>query len=195
MNFEPLGNRGIGKIGAIWALSAVALVVIAALFAGPLRRYVRESFMQRVTSAHYEILCPAGALSHIAWGEPASPLVAHWTALWLIGQSKGQELGMAAAEVEQKLGHKKVANLLGQPSDGTISAQDRALLGAAWVNAIAELGGPAKVRQLYSAKMTKLDVSEVTKALGTNSTELERKWQMWMYAYIAGMPPATHSMT
>jgi len=24
--------------------------------------------------------------------------------------------------------------------------------------------------------------------------ELERKWQMWMYAYVAGMPPAGHSM-
>jgi hypothetical protein len=42
--------------------------------------------------------------------------------------------------------------------------------------------------------MTKLDVAEVTKALGTTSMELERKWQMWMYAYIAGMPPAGHSM-
>jgi hypothetical protein len=42
--------------------------------------------------------------------------------------------------------------------------------------------------------MTKLDVAEVTKTLGTTSMELERKWQMWMYAYIAGMPPAGHSM-
>jgi len=79
-------------------------------------------------------------------------------------------------------------------SDAGISPQDRALLGAAWVNAMAELGGAAEVRKLYSAKMTKLDVAEVTKALGTTSTELERKWQMWMYAYIAGMPPAGHSM-
>ena len=101
---------------------------------------------------------------------------------------------MAAAEVEQRVGHKQVASLLGQSSDVGISPQDRALLGAAWVNAIAEFGGAAEVRKLYSAKMRKLDVAEVTKALGTTSTELERKWQMWMYAYIAGMPPAGHSM-
>ena len=25
--------------------------------------------------------------------------------------------------------------------------------------------------------------------------ELERKWQMWMYAYVAGMPPADHEMS
>jgi len=101
---------------------------------------------------------------------------------------------MAATEVEQRVGHKQVASLLGQLSDAGISPQDRALLGAAWVNAIAEFGGAAEVRKLYSAKMTKLDVAEVTKTLGTTSMELERKWQMWMYAYIAGMPPAGHSM-
>ena len=101
---------------------------------------------------------------------------------------------MAAAEVEQRVGHKKVVTLLGQPSDAGISPHDRPLLGAAWVNAIAEFGGAAEVRKLYLAKMTKLDVAEVTKALGTTPTELDRKWQMWMYAYIAGMPPAGHSM-
>ena len=101
---------------------------------------------------------------------------------------------MAAAEVEQRIGHQKVAKLLGQPPDAGISPEDRALLGAAWVKAIAEFGGAAEVRKLYSAKMTRLDVAEVTKALGTTPMELERKWQMWMYAYIAGMPPAGHSM-
>ena len=130
----------------------------------------------------------------MAWGEPGSAVIAHWTALWLIGRWQGQELGMAATEVEQRVGHKQVASLLGQLSDAGISPQDRALLGAAWVNAIAEFGGAAEVRKLYSAKMTKLDVAEVTKTLGTTSMELERKWQMWMYAYIAGMPPAGHSM-
>jgi hypothetical protein len=136
----------------------------------------------------------AEALLHVAWGEPGSSVIAHWTALWLVGQWHGQELGMAAAEVEQRVGHQKIVNLLGQPSDAATSPQDRALLGAAWVNAMAELGGAAEVRKLYSAKMTKLDVAEVTKALGTTPMELERKWQMWMYAYIAGMPPANHSM-
>ena len=68
---------------------------------------------------------------------------------------QGKELGMAAAEVEQRFGHKRVANLLGQPPDAAISPQDCALLGAAWINAIAELGGAVEVRKLYSAKMSK----------------------------------------
>jgi hypothetical protein len=274
MIFEAPTERGFGKVGAAFALVCVVLAVIVVFFGHALRRYVRESLMQSVTSAHYQVLCPPGALSqeamtqfasqremlfvavdrklndaasnseirvifdpdfkagaastgvaeaydvtgttvrtglsgrvpqldpaadtvallHVAWGEPGSPVIAHWTALWLVGRWQGQELGMAAAEVEQRIGHKQVASLLGQSSDVGISPQDRALLGAAWVNAIAEFGGDAEVRKLYSAKMTKLDVAEVTKALGTTSTELERKWQMWMYAYIAGMPPAGHSM-
>jgi len=274
MIFEPASERGFGKVGAAFALACLALALIVIVFARPLRRYVRESLTQRVTSAHYQILCPPGALSqeamtqfatqremlfvavdqklndaasnseiqvifdpefkaaaastgvaraydvtgttvrtglsgrvpqldpaadaeallHVAWGEPGSAVIAHWTALWLVGRWQGQELGMAAAELEQRVGHKQVASLLGQSPDAGISPQDRALLGAAWVNAIAEFGGAAEVRKLYSAKMTKLDVAEVTKALGTTSMELERKWQMWMYAYIAGMPPTGHSM-
>ena len=274
MIFEAASERGLGKVGAVFALTCVVLAVIVVFFGHALRRYARESLMQRVTSAHYQVLCPPGALSqeamtqfatqremlfvalnrklndaasnseirvifdpdfkagaastgvaeaydvtgttvriglsgrvpqldpaadaeallHVAWGEPGSAVIAHWTALWLIGRWQGQELGMAAAEVEQRVGHKQVASLLGQSPDAGISPQDRALLGAAWVNAIAEFGGAAEVRKLYSAKMTKLDVAEVTKALGTTSMELERKWQMWMYAYIAGMPSAGHSM-
>jgi hypothetical protein len=137
----------------------------------------------------------AEALLHIAWGQPGSPLVARWTALALTGQWQGQELGMAAAEVEQRVGHRKVANLLSEPADALISPSDRALLGAAWISAVAELGGPAEVRKLYSTKTAHLDTAEVTKTLGTTPMELERKWQMWMYAYIAGMPPASHSMS
>jgi hypothetical protein len=268
-------DGGLGKVGAVFSLVCLVLAVVVVFFFRPLRRYVRESLMQSVTSAHYQVLCPPKALSqeammqfatqrepllasldeklndvasnaeirvifdpdfkasdatngtglpykvtgttirtslrgsppeldsaadaeallHIAWGQPGNPLVAHWIALALIGQWQGQELGMAAAQVEQRLGHKKVADLLGQPADTNISPQDRALLVAAWMSAIAELGGPAEVRKLYSAKMTKLDVAELTKTLGTTPIELERKWQMWMYAYIAGMPPANHPMS
>jgi len=273
MKSRAPSERGLGTVSMIFSLFLVALMVLAAIFARPLRRYLRESLMQSVTSAHYRVLCPPGALGqaamtqfatqreplftslnaklndvasnaeirvifdpefrsaasgtgeifrvsgatvrtvllgrvpeldpaadaeallHIAWGQPGNPLVAHWTALWLVGNWQGQELGMAAAQVEQKAGHKKVANLLAQPPDATISVTDRGLLGAAWINAIAELGGPAEVRKLYSAKMKNLDVPEVTRALGTTPTELERKWQMWMYAYIAGMPPANRSMS
>jgi hypothetical protein len=268
-------GRGFGRVGAAFALASLAVVVIVVFFARPVQRYLRESLMQSVTSAHFQILCPPGALSqeamtqfatqreplfaslngklndaasnteirlifdpdfkpagtpanttqvyevtgttirtrlsgrvpeldpaadaeallHVAWGEPGNSLIAHWTALWLVGRWEGQELGMAAAEVEQRVGHKKVANLLGQQPDTATSPEDRALLGAAWVSAIAELAGRSEVRKLYSAKINQLDVASVTKALGTTPTELERKWQMWMYAYIAGMPPGTHGMT
>jgi hypothetical protein len=267
MRYEALSESGLGKVGAVFALLCAALLVGALFLARPLRRYVRESLMQSVTSAHYRVLCPPGALSqdamtqfatqreplftslngklndvasnaeirvifdpefepsaaltvadqpyevtgttirtllrgpipkvdpaadaeallHIAWGEPGNPFVARWTALWLV-HGEGQELGMGAAQVEQKIGHKRVADLLGQPPDPGISSPDRTLLGAAWINAIAELGGPSAVRKLYSAKMKSLEMVEVTRILGTTPLELERKWQMWMYAYIAGMP-------
>jgi hypothetical protein len=275
MKSEAPSEQGFGKVGSAFLVVFLTLIVLVLFYARPLRQYLRESLMQSVTSSHYRVLCPPGALSqeamtqfakqreplftslnaklndvasnaeiqvifdpafkasaeatdsekpfevtgatirtslrgrvpelgpaadaegllHIAWGQPGSPVVAHWTALWLVGRWQGQELGMAAAQVEQKVGHQKVTNLLGQPRDAGISPQDRALLGAAWVSAIAELGGADEVRRLYAAKMKTLDLAQVTKTLGTTPTELERKWQMWMYAYLAGMPPASHSMT
>src|SRR5258706_13484680 len=253
MRSKSSSESGLGKLGAVFALLCLALLVGVVFFPRPLRRYIRESLMQSVTSAHYRVLCPPGtrsqaamrrfatqreplftslngklhdvasnaeirvifdpdfkansagvspeklyevsgsnirsllrshapkldpaadseALLHIAWGDPGNPLVADWMARWLVS-GQGQELGRAAAEVEQKNGQKKVAVLLGQPLDTSISSQDRALLGAAWINATAELGGTAEVQKLYSAKMKSLDMVEVTKALGTNSTEIER---------------------
>ena len=256
-------------------LIVFATLCLAAIFFGrSLRRIVCEALMQRVTSGHYEILCPAKAMppeimrqfasereslftaldgklgdagsnteiriifdpdfpttSHeasasrpymvtgttirtrfngrildlnsaadaeallnVAWGKPGNAGVAHWVSLWLVGNWQGQELGMAAAEVEQRLGHKKVATVLGQPPVEVSSPQDRDLLGAAWISQIVEFGGPAEVRKLYSAKMPDVNEAEVAKALGTTSMELERKWQLWMYAYLAGMPPASQSM-
>jgi hypothetical protein len=275
MKSEAPSEHGFGKVGSAFLVVFLTLIVLVLFFARPLRQYLRELLMQSVTSSHYRVLCPPGALSqeamtqfakqreplftsldaklndvasnaeiqvifdpafkasaeatdsekpfevtgatirtslrgrvpelgpaadaegllHIAWGQPGSPVVAHWTALWLVGSWQGQELGMAAAQVEQKVGHQKVTNLLGQPRDAGISPQDRALLGAAWVSAIAELGGADEVRRLYLLKMKTLDLAQVTKTLGTTPAELERKWQMWMYAYLAGMPPASHSMT
>src|SRR5258708_2379310 len=162
---------------------------------------VREYFMRRATSAHYEILCPPGAMSpetmmqfasqreplftaldrklndaasnteirivfypdsagpvatastpgpytvtgttvrtringlipqldpaadaeallHVAWGNPGNPRMARWTATWLVGQWHGEELGMAAAGIEQRLGHKKVSTLL-DPAPKELSA-------------------------------------------------------------------------
>src|SRR5712671_4359232 len=63
MIFEAPTERGFSKVGAAFALACVALALIVVVFARPLRRYVRESLMQRVTSAHYQVLCPPGALS------------------------------------------------------------------------------------------------------------------------------------
>src|ERR1700738_3151680 len=172
---EAPSEREFGKVGAVFAIACLALVAIVIFFARPLRRYVRESLMQSVTSAHYRILCPPGALPqeamtqfaiqretiylalnrklndvasnaeirvifdptfkaaensvntspdyevtgttirtglmgvvprldpaadaeallNIAWGKPGNSMIAHWTALWLIGQWHGEELGMA----------------------------------------------------------------------------------------------------
>ena len=80
---------------------------------------------------------------------------------------------------------------------GEAVEDEEALLGAlggAWLSEIAELDGPAQVRKLYSAKMPAFDLANVSKTLGTNPLELDRKWQMWMYAYLAGMPSASQSM-
>src|SRR5712671_5401608 len=192
MSSEATSEGGLGKVGADFSLLFLVLLVGDVFFARPLRRYIRESLMQSVTSAHYRVLCPPGALSqaamtqfatqreplftslngklndvgsnaeirvifdpdfkaslaavspeqpyevsgattrtllrgrvpeldpaadaeallHIAWGRPGNPVVARWTARWLVSNWRGQELGMAAAEVEQKIGHKKIANLL-----------------------------------------------------------------------------------
>ena len=112
--------------------------------------------------------------------------------MWLVGEWRGAEIGMAAAQVEQRLGHKKVASLLVDPGGEISSPEDRTLLGAAWISEIAEFGGANGVRKLYSAKMPHPDVAQVTKALGTTPLELDRKWQLWMYAYLAGMPSMPH---
>jgi hypothetical protein len=255
-------------------LTVASLAVILVFFARPLLRFIRESLMQRVTSAHYEILCPPGAMGpetmrqfasdrgalfttldrklddavsnadiqiifypdssapfstastpqryavsgttirtvnhertpqldpaadaeallHAAWGDPGNPRLGQWTAAWLVGEWHGEELGMAAAGVEQRIGHKKVSSLLDPTSREISSTEDQTLLGAAWLSEIAELDGPAEVRKLYLAKMSALDLADVTKTVGTTPLELERKWQMWMYAYLAGMPSPAQSM-
>jgi hypothetical protein len=272
MNAMAPSDRNFRNPLAIFFLSIAAIVVVLFFFGGTLRRFVRESLMQRVTSAHYEILCPPGALSqdaltefatkreplftaldkklgdadsnrevriifdpdfrgpsvdeagqppysvtgttirkklnghtpqlpaaadaeallYAAWGKPGNAQFARWIAIWLVGEWRGTEIGMAAAQVEQRLGHKMVASLLGNPAQEISSPDDWALLGAAWVSEIAEFGGAEAVRKLYAAKMSHPNVAEVTKALSTTPLELDRKWQMWMYAYLAGMPPMPH---
>jgi len=264
----PTPERGFSKPLAIFSLTIAVIVAALFFFGGALRRFVRESLMQRVTSSHYEILCPPGALSQeamadfathreplftsldkkvsdadsnieiriifdpnfpgpsadetgqqpysvtgttirtrlngripklpaaadaeallcAAWGRPGNAQLARWTAIWLVGDWHGAEIGMAAAQVEQRLGHKKLVSVLRDPGGEISSPDDQALLGAAWISEIAEFGGSAIVRKLYGTRMPHPNVAEVTKALATTPLELDRKWQMWMYAYLAGMP-------
>jgi hypothetical protein len=36
--------------------------------------------------------------------------------------------------------------------------------------------------------MARPNIAAVTETLGTTPLELDRKWQLWIYAYLAGMP-------
>ena len=129
----------------------------------------------------------AEALLHAAWGDPGNKQIARWTAIWLAGDWGGMGIGMGAAQLEQRLGHQKLATVLGAPP-GEISSSEDEALGAAWISEVAELAGVGDVRKLYVAKMPRPTVAEVTRVLGSSPLELERRWQMWMYAYLAGMP-------
>jgi hypothetical protein len=134
----------------------------------------------------------AEALLQTAWGKRGNARIGQWTSIWLVGERNGEELGIAAAEVEQRIGHRKVETLLNLPASSLVSPQDIAELGAAWIDEIAELSGPAEVRKLYLTKMPKATVAGVTAALDTTPLELERKWQLWIYSYLAGMPSMSH---
>ena len=69
MNAKAPSERGFSKPLTIFFTSIAAIVVAILFFGGDLRRFVRESLMQSVTSAHYEILCPPGALPQGAMKE------------------------------------------------------------------------------------------------------------------------------
>jgi hypothetical protein len=269
---DTISERGFSKAAIAFVLTILLLATFVGFYGRLMRRFIRESFMQRVTSAHYEILCLPGAMSQetmtqfarqresvfmtldrklgetdsnaeikiifdsdppipvetastpqpytvsgttirtkldgrtpqldpaadaeallqIAWGKRGNARIGQWTSIWLVGERDGKELGEAAAEVEQRIGHQKVETLLNLPAGSRISPEDLAVLGGAWINEIAELGGPAEVRKLYSTRMPKATVTAVTAALETTPLELERKWQLWMYSYLAGMPAMTH---
>jgi hypothetical protein len=273
---NPRSESGSGKLAVIYLLIVGVLAFALPFFFGSIRRFVRESLMQRVTSVHYEILCPPKALTqdamvkfgaqrehlfaalnkklgdadsnkeirvifdpkftpdapdatgrqpysvsgttirttlkgetpqlpaaadaesllYAAWGEPGNSLLARWIAAWLAGQTNGTDFGMAAAQIEQRLGHKTVAVLLADPGGEISSPKDQASLGAAWISELAEFGGMDAVKKLYAARMPHANVADVTRALSTTPTELDRKWQLWMYAYLAGMPsmPSDSSM-
>jgi hypothetical protein len=275
MTTTPSPERNFSKPLVIFSLSVAAIALALLFFGGLIRRFARETLMQRVTSAHYEILCPPGALLqetmedfakrretlftsldkklgdadsnaeiriildpdfsspppddsgqqpysvtgttirttlkgqnlklpaaadaeallYAAWGKPGNAQIARWTAVWLVGGWRGAEIGMAAAQVEQRLGHKKLASLLVDPGGEIASPSDQTLLGAAWISEIVEFGGAAAARKIYTAKMAHPNVAEVTKALNTTPLELDRKWQMWMYAYLAGMSTTPRDST
>jgi hypothetical protein len=259
---------GFSKAAVAFLLAALLLSAFLGFYGRLARRFVRESLMQRVTSAHYEIMCLPGALSQetmtqfaiqresifnaldrklgdvasnaeitiifdsnapipvetastqqpytvsgttirtkldgrvpeldpaadaeallqTAWGKRGNSRIGQWTSIWLDGERDGKELGIAAAEVEQRIGHQKVETLLSAPASSRISPGDLAVLGGAWIGQIAELGGIAEVRKVYLAKIPHASVASVTAALGTTPLELERKWQLWIYSYLAGMP-------
>jgi hypothetical protein len=269
MSERPLSSRGFREPLMIFSLCAGAILIALFFFGASFRLFVRESFMQRATSAHYEILSPRGvlppealmdfatkreaifatldkklggagtntkirivfdpefralphadgiparfysvsgttirttvdeknprlpatadaeALLNAAWGKPGNAQIAMWVATWLAGNWRGMEIGMAAAEVEQRLGHKRLASVLSDPGGEISHPDDRNLLGAAWINEIAEFGGPGAVRKLYAAKMPHPNVADVANVLGTAPLELDRQWQLWIFAYLAGMP-------
>ena len=268
-------ERGSGSLWIVYLLAVAAIVLALPFFFSAIRRFVRESLMQRVTSVHYEILCPPQALTqdamvkfaaqreHLfnalnkklgdadsnkeirvifdpkftpdapittgrqpyavsgttirtelksdtpqlppaadaesllygAWGEPGNPQISRWIAAWLAGQTNDTDFGMAAAQVEQRLGHKKVSSLLADPGGEISSPRDQSSLGVAWISEVAEFGGMDAVKKLYAIKMSHANVQDVTRALNTTPTELDRKWQMWMYSYLAGMPAMPHDST
>jgi hypothetical protein len=273
MNEKASSERGFSKLLTTLFLAIAAILVAIAIFFSPLPRFIRESFMQRATSAHYEILCPRGAISQDAienfagsretsfaainkkldgaavkvkirivfdneflryipgdrdpgtlyavsgktiratlegknpqlplaadaeailnsvWGRSKDRQIVWWTSAWLAGDWRGQDIGMAAAQLEQKLGHKRLAIVLSDPADNKIeSAKDQDLLGAAWISEVAEFGGADAVHKLYAAKMEYPNIAVAAQVLGTTPLELDRKWQLWMYSYLAGMPPMT----
>ena len=272
---KPRSERGGGKLVVMYLVTTAVAVLALPFFFGTIRRFVRESLMQRVTSVHYEILCPPKALTqdamvkfaaqrehlftalnkelgdadsnkeirvifdpkfspvppdtsgrqpyavsgntirtelksntpqlppaadaesllYAAWGEPGNPQIARWIAAWLAGQTNGTDFGMAAAQVEQRLGHKKIATLLADPGGEISSPRDQSSLGVAWISELAEFGGMDAVKKLYAVRMEHPNVADVTRALNTTPLELDRKWQLWMYSYLAGMPSMPHDST
>ncbi len=273
MKGQSTSQSGFSVRTVAFGLCLVALAAALVFFVHPLRQFVRESFMQRASSAHYEILSPASvmplemiqqfasqreslftklstrlggsasnakirivfesatpssgtsgsasppytvtgetiraefsgqtpqldpaadaeAILYAAWGNPGDPRMGRWAAGWLVGEWRGEEIGMAAAGIEQRLGHKSLSTLLDPPAGDNSTAEDRDLLGAAWLSEVSELDRPAAVHKLYSTKFPSFDSPNVARVMETTTLELDRKWQMWIYSYIAGMPSAPNS--
>jgi hypothetical protein len=262
--------RGLSKTWALFSVFVAAIATALFFFGGAILPLVRESFMHRVTTAHYEIRFRSGTLSqdtmenfagsretsfaamnkkldgaasnvkirivfdneffrnwpdergpgtlyavsrrtiratlegrspqlplaadaeailNTVWGGSEDQQIVWWTRTWLAGEGRGVDIGMAAAQLEQKLGHKRLAIVLSDPADNKIeNVEDQDLLGAAWISEVGEFGGKDAVHKLYAAKMKYPNVAAAAQVLGTTPLELDRKWQLWMYSYLAGMP-------
>jgi len=140
--FDPDFKAGAASTDEARAYDVTATTVRIGLMAGGFRNSIRRRTPRRC--------CMWPGASRGVW----SLLIGRRSG-WL-GRWQGQELGMAAAEVETTgWPTSRLRVCWDSRPDAGISPQDRALLGAAWVNAIAEFGGAAEVRKLYSAKTTK----------------------------------------
>lgn len=137
----------------------------------------------------------AQALLHALWGEPSSERMDKWTARWLAGEWEGGDISDAAAMLDRDTGHRTLAQLLDPQLDGVISPLIREPMGAAWIASVADHGGVESVRKLYLLKSSDPTAAELAAALGITPQELERRWQLWLYAYQAGMSMAMPAMS
>jgi len=133
----------------------------------------------------------AQALLHALWGQPSSERMGKWTARWLAGEWEGGDVSDAAAMLDRNTGHRTLAQLLDPGLDGVISPLIREPMGAAWIASVADQGGVESVRKLYLVKSSNPTAAELAAALGIAPQELERRWQLWLYAYQAAMPTSS----
>ncbi|HYB61558.1 MAG TPA: hypothetical protein VEH50_08775 [Methylomirabilota bacterium] len=132
----------------------------------------------------------AQALLHALWGVPSSERLDRWTARWLAGEWDGGDVSEAAAMLDRNTGHRSLVQLLNPQLDGVISPLIREPMGGAWIASIADQGGVETVRRLYRSKTSDPTAANLAASLGTTPQELERRWELWLYAYQAGMPTA-----
>jgi hypothetical protein len=138
--------------------------------------------------AQVDAAADAQALLHVLWGVPASERMDRWTARWLAGEWDGGDISEAAAMLDRETGHRTLDQLLDPRLDSVISPLIREPMGGAWIASVADQGGPEAVRKVYRTNSSAPTAADLAAALGTTPQELERRWQMWLYAYQAGVP-------
>ena len=71
MTAQPEANEAVlqkqksNKVRIVFATVCAVLALATSAVAGKLRRAIHELLLQRVTTAHYEVLFPAGTISPI----------------------------------------------------------------------------------------------------------------------------------